>query len=237
MCLSHMTDIIIKNSDFMDIYNKSYRLAAAVFLISNVIENNDELKTKMKKLSLDLVSMSVNLKDISFDQTNNLLRGIEKNALELISMLDIASVSGLISEMNGRVIKGEFQAFISELNKFSDKSNEDKNSSVKSIFTEPNKLITENNFEKTYSGNNTDQSEIVKNNLIIKNGNGHKRKDTRKNMILEFIKGHNNTSIKDIVPNITGCSEKTVQRELIALISENKIKKVGERRWSRYSVA
>jgi len=103
-----MTDIIIKNSDFMDIYNKSYRLAAAVFLISNVIENNDELKTKMKKLSLDLVSMSVNLKDISFDQTNNLLRGIEKNALELISMLDIASVSGLISEMNGRVIKGEF---------------------------------------------------------------------------------------------------------------------------------
>lgn len=232
-----MTDIIIKNSDFMDIYNKSYRLAAAVFLISNVIENNDELKTKMKKLSLDLVSMSVNLKDISFDQTNNLLRGIEKNALELISMLDIASVSGLISEMNGRVIKGEFQAFISELNKFSDKSNEDKNSSVKSIFTEPNKLITENNFEKTYSGNNTDQSEIVKNNLIIKNGNGHKRKDTRKNMILEFIKGHNNTSIKDIVPNITGCSEKTVQRELIALISENKIKKVGERRWSRYSVA
>ena len=232
-----MTDIIIKNSDFMDIYNKSYRLAAAVFLISNVIENNDELKTKMKKLSLDLVSMSVNLKDISFDQTNNLLRGIEKNALELISMLDIASVSGLISEMNGRVIKGEFQAFISELNKFSDKSNEDKNSSVKSIFIEANKLITENNFEKTYSGNNTDQSEIVKNNLSIKNGNGHKRKDTRKNMILEFIKGHNNTSIKDIVPNITGCSEKTVQRELIALISENKIRKVGERRWSRYSVA
>jgi len=73
--------------------------------------------------------------------------------------------------------------------------------------------------------------------LSIKNGNGHKRKDTRKNMILEFIKGHNNASIKDIVPNITGCSEKTVQRELIALISENKIKKVGERRWSRYFVA
>ena len=192
-----MTDIIIKNSDFMDIYNKSYRLAAAVFLISNVIENNDELKTKMKKLSLDLVSMSVNLKDISFDQTNNLLRGIEKNALELISMLDIASVSGLISEMNGRVIKGEFQAFISELNKFSDKSNEDKNSSVKSIFADINKLSIENNFEKTYPINNASQSEVIKNNLSIKNGNGHKRKDTRKNMILEFIKGHNNASIKE----------------------------------------
>lgn len=228
--------MIIKNSDFMDIYNKSYRLAAAVFLISNIIENNDELRTKMKKLSLDLVSMSVNLKDISFDQTNNLLRSIEKNALELISMLDIASVSGLISEMNGRIIKGEFQSFISELNKFSDKSNEDKNTSVKSIFIDTNKLNIENNFEKTYSINSAIQSETVKNNLSGKNGNGHKRKDTRKNTILEFIKGHNNASIKDIVPNITGCSEKTVQRELIVLISENKIKKVGERRWSRYSI-
>ena len=69
-----------------------------------------------------------------------------------------------------------------------------------------------------------------------KNGNGHKRKDLRKNTILEFIKGHNNVSIKDIVPNIVGCSEKTVQRELISLINENKIKKIGERRWSKYSI-
>jgi len=55
--------------------------------------------------------------------------------------------------------------------------------------------------------------------------------------ILDFIKGHNDVSIKDIVPNITGCSEKTVQRELISLIKEGKIKKIGERRWSKYSIA
>ena len=68
------------------------------------------------------------------------------------------------------------------------------------------------------------------------NGNGSKRKDMRKMTILNFIKGHNNTSIKDIVPNIVGCSEKTVQRELLELINEGKILKTGERRWSRYSI-
>jgi predicted HTH transcriptional regulator len=71
---------------------------------------------------------------------------------------------------------------------------------------------------------------------VERNGNGHKRKDLRKNVVLEFIKGHTDVSIKDILPNINGCSEKTIQRELVSLINEKKIKKIGERRWSRYSI-
>ncbi len=41
-----MNEIILKNTDFIDIYNKSYRLAAAVFTISNVMDQNGELETK-----------------------------------------------------------------------------------------------------------------------------------------------------------------------------------------------
>ncbi|MEK7669353.1 MAG: hypothetical protein AAB350_02065 [Patescibacteria group bacterium] len=231
-----MNEITSQNNSFMDIYNKSYRLAAAVFLISNVIDQNDELRTKMKKLSLDLVSMSVNLKDINFNQAKNLLKDIEKNSLELISMLDIAAISGLISEMNGRVIKEEFKSFISELVMFSDRFNEDKNTSVKNIFTESNVVGIEDDFKKLYSSEKAPDTNSFRSISGAKNGNGHKRKDTRKNTILDFIKGHNDVSIKDIVPNITGCSEKTVQRELIQLINENKIRKIGERRWSRYSI-
>jgi len=231
-----MDEITTKNNSFMDIYNKSYRLAAAIFLISNVIDQNDELRTKMKKLSLELVSMSVNLKDTNFNQVKNLLKDIEKNSLELISMIDIAALSGLITEMNGRVIKDEFNSFISELNKFANSFDEDKNTSVKSIFTESNAVRTNDDFNKIYTIEKSSKDAMLKNRLDIKNGNGHKRKDTRKNMILDFIKGHNNSSIKDIVPNITGCSEKTIQRELIQLINENKIRKMGERRWSRYSI-
>ena len=62
-------------------------------MISNVIDQNEELRTKTKKLSLDLVSMSVNLKDISFPDTKRLVTDIEKKSFELMSMLDIASVS------------------------------------------------------------------------------------------------------------------------------------------------
>ena len=52
-------------------------------------------------------------------------------------------------------------------------------------------------------------------------------------MILE-AKGQ--ASMKDIATIISDVSEKTIQRELNAMIEDNIIKRQGERRWSVYSV-
>lgn len=53
--------------------------------------------------------------------------------------------------------------------------------------------------------------------------------------ILQFVRSHANSSIKDIASAVKGCSEKTIQRELAVLIQQGLIKKVGERRWSVYT--
>lgn len=246
---------IIQNSvDFIDLYNRSYRLVAAVFSVCNVIDEDRELKTKIKNLSLDLISISVNLKDINFSDARKLVGEVEKKSLLLMSMLDIASISGLISSMNGDILREEFKLFISDLRKFLSKFEIEKNISVKGIFELPVSIDSTNEMtfqdlkkmiEMEYTKTKESTSESYTGSfgqtrngskVVEKNGNGHKRKDTRKNTILEFIKGHNNVNIKDIVPNIVGCSEKTIQRELIGLINEGKIKKEGERRWSRYSI-
>ncbi len=58
----------------------------------------------------------------------------------------------------------------------------------------------------------------------------------RRERILSIIKDKGQASIKDVSTVITDCSEKTIQRELMSLISEGQIKKDGERRWSRYSL-
>jgi hypothetical protein len=238
-----MNEIIQKNTDFIIIYNKSYRLAAAVFMISNLIDQDEELRTKIKSLSLNLVSVSVSLKDTNSLDAKKLITDLEKNSLELMSMLDIASVAGLVSKMNVGILREEFQSFISELNKFSEKFENNKNVSVINLFTESLAQNFGGNLLGINAGQGTGRvNEIYKNEQknVIENGaansNGHRRKDLRKNTVLDFIKGHNSVGIKDIMPNITGCSEKTVQRELISLISEGKIKKTGERRWSKYSV-
>lgn len=62
-------------------------------------------------------------------------------------------------------------------------------------------------------------------------------KDDRQTLILSTIKSKGESSIKDLTDVIKGCSEKTIQRELIALVSSGDLLKTGERRWSRYTVA
>jgi predicted transcriptional regulator len=56
----------------------------------------------------------------------------------------------------------------------------------------------------------------------------------RMTLILDFIRKHKRSSIKEIAGAVKGCSEKTIQRELGALIEQGLIKKEGERRWSVY---
>ena len=43
--------------------------------------------------------------------------------------------------------------------------------------------------------------------------------------------------IKDVSPLIKGCSEKTIQRELLSMVKSGILKKEGEKRWSKYSLA
>ena len=62
-------------------------------------------------------------------------------------------------------------------------------------------------------------------------------KESRKNSILAILKKDSNLTIKDFVKVISDCSEKTIQRELIALVEKGIIKRNGERRWSTYSLA
>ncbi len=60
------------------------------------------------------------------------------------------------------------------------------------------------------------------------------QKSDRQKAILDIIKRTGETSIKDITTGFPGCSEKTIQRELNSLIYGGVLKKIGERRWSKY---
>ena len=56
----------------------------------------------------------------------------------------------------------------------------------------------------------------------------------RKEIILNLIRGKSEYTIKDISVHIAGISEKTIQRDLQALVVAGVLRRKGERRWSRY---
>lgn len=60
------------------------------------------------------------------------------------------------------------------------------------------------------------------------------KKQSRREQILALFVVGVDVSIKDIALRIRGCSEKTIQRELNALLTDGVIDRIGEKRWSRY---
>ena len=60
---------------------------------------------------------------------------------------------------------------------------------------------------------------------------------SRRERVLDVIRDKGEASINDITDVIKDCSEKTIQRELINLISDSIIVREGERRWSKYKLA
>jgi hypothetical protein len=55
--------------------------------------------------------------------------------------------------------------------------------------------------------------------------------------ILDILSSGGSLGIKDIAANLPEYSEKMIQRELLELTSQGKIRKTGLKRWSRYAIA
>ncbi len=63
------------------------------------------------------------------------------------------------------------------------------------------------------------------------------RHNERKQAILNLLDTKEKVGVKDVAGIVQGCSEKTIQRELLSLVKQGVLRKEGERRWSMYSLA
>ena len=77
-------------------------------------------------------------------------------------------------------------------------------------------------------GRNTD--------LLVRRSESEVGKSDRRTIILALIKQKPQLAVKDISKSIPDVSEKTIQRELLAMVAEGMLVKKGERRWSTYSL-
>jgi hypothetical protein len=68
-------------------------------------------------------------------------------------------------------------------------------------------------------------------------GQHDQQNNIRRIAILEVLKKEQNIGVNEMKSVIKDCSEKTIQRELLAMVKLGVLKKEGERRWSRYSLA
>ena len=236
-----------------DILLKAEKLAAAVYMVTDFVPSGEPVRIRLRELSINLLA------DIS---STDLKSAIETKG-QIISLINIARSVGLISGNNADILLVEFKKskgqIESEFTMAVDEASllETNNSTATYHLAQPettsrgglpptNTNVLFERGESTVVGQKASGkilslgAVMAREPFVKKAAADDDTKNTRRNLIINFIKDNSESSIKDICgikdKTIRDCSEKTIQRELMSLIDEGLIIKTGEKRWSKYSI-
>lgn len=218
------------------VVQKAERLSRAVYVVSDFMSDREPIKWRLRELAVEITESLG--KDIAF--TMEILAG---KIPQMISVIDLALGTGSVSQMNFALLRKEYSdlytAIRSENRNFFNNQMEVSPALPGKAGNESSfKPSTDTSEESKDTGKRQFQSiRQIKDTSVLKTGNPAVSKGHRQTEIIEFLKGKDWVSIKDIVQIIPNVSAKTVQRELSDLVAKGALKKMGERRWSRYALA
>jgi hypothetical protein len=257
---------ISKDKNFSFTHQKVKKLAAAVYMITNFFADQEPLKWSLRALSTELLKRNIATKDTVFGYTEHAQEKIRETILETVSLLEVGSFAGLVSPMNVTILKKEFNELLEKMNAISASSQKNSALSTEQFFfvEEPKKDAPAQPFNQMQDPSYgqhlrkpmKDNSPVLypdsKNDTPIQRHEEDSqsperatlkdyspvavKKNKRQSTIINLIKRKREIMIKDVVGLISDCSEKTIQRELLALVDEGVLRKEGERRWTKYSL-
>ena len=235
------------------LYKKTEKITSALYMVSNLFSLNEPMRSQMRGTSFSLLSAVVSY--ITTPGTRRVHGGeVSKALLELTSLCEISLRSGLLSPMNGEILKRECEYLLDLIDKQELPHNKDNFTVREDLFAIPEdatrlergtkKIPTDSDtgpvsteeFGKAFSSRTSHKGHSKKDSRHVVVEKGHSRKNNRRNAIISLLGQQEYGAVKDFMSFIKGCSEKTIQRELISLVASGVLKKEGERRWSRYSL-
>jgi DNA-binding transcriptional ArsR family regulator len=258
---------------FMSITKKAEKITTALYMLTDLIPENDPMRRRIREQSLLVMS---DTRGVSYALTGDLyfhLAKIISKSWELVSLLEVSVVVGFISDMNYTIVKNALIDFIGDIrnkqriegfNNIKDMKigeGEASNFSLRADFFKPNeaevaegaewqmyeekKLSVASVFEPTPV--RSERSVATPKPVAPKLARMSLRTTTeprtaspinedRKQKILALVADKKDISIKDIVTYFREYSQKTVQRDLAALVDAGQLRRTGEKRWSRYSL-
>jgi len=230
------------------IFKKTEKITSALYLVSGLLKDEEPIKWELRDRGIDLLSSSFSASNSLPGDKNAVIQSLFTAALETLSLLNVAKISNLISDMNHRLLVHEIDNIVALLRDRLAESAESAGYILsESFFKTPDLFST--GFRLGNKSNNSGGDMIFKRQansgsvgLDGKTGHGsvstdvQAKKTQRQDAILAVLATQSNLTIKDFSKVIKDCSEKTIQRELIELVDKGVVKKEGERRWSRYSL-
>lgn len=224
---------LLHNDDYYrHIFKKTEKIVSVVFYILNNIDHNKKSETHIGNIASKAHFAHENaLRTLEVKPLNatEVLEQFAQSLIGLDSALRIASVSGAFSTDVLHTVSGEIDAALRSLSSYI--SSNGGIESTLSAFDTPTTAPTPSR-RPAAAPTAPKAAQRSASQTSVPSTTADRR--TRISTILE-AKGE--ATIKDISEIVTDCSEKTIQRELNAMIEDNVVKREGERRWSKYYLA
>ncbi len=255
-------DNFFSDNDYLHsfIYKKTKRITAGLFLVTNPISSQENIKDILRKKGLLFLENIINI--VSGSKNDSKLKEVDSSLLEIVSLLEIAYFSGVVSDMNFNVMKNAYENLgdLIKLRKSELGSSVLINKDFFDIFEnkeglkdiskgQKDKGEMKMSFRKDVKDNKGQQKD--KNKKISKSsqtedenikkepqnkGQNQSTFSERKALILDFVRKNEPVTIKDISFIISDCSRKTVQRDMLSMVQDGFLRREGKKRWSIYTI-
>jgi hypothetical protein len=255
MAIYLITDFFPANDSIKDNLRKSGTelLKISLSLITATSSYRKNILNDISRICLEVVSLSkiAATTGMTSMPNHNVLEGEIKNFIGVIEERERPSTTGQGFILNEEVLGGRIESFstphVSPVQNTAPQVSQTHANEQKSYYhvvektgvkvNSPTAVVEKKTVESVRAEGHTKtegSQGVTKPESVVKSV---MQKNDRQQLILEIIREIGESSIKDISDNIKDCSEKTIQRELNTLIYDGVLKKIGERRWSKYVIA
>lgn len=257
--------VIQPSVDYSIQYTKTNKLITALYMVTDTMDNDEPIRLKLRTLGVEVLS------DVASLSKRTLVNNIDEKITVILSFLNITRDTGMISEMNSRILAKEFlelKQSIQEhttgnnlwLEEFllrpSETSNKEESrlptdSSIKQTNSKGQINVILNKGHGTTVNKSSMRIGVQKGDTLLKalnkihmsdnnSSEGFEvlKKKRRAEIVLIIKDKKSGATITDIKNNakdvLVSCGEKTLQRELISMVSDNILYRTGSKRWSQY---
>lgn len=212
------------------------KIASAIYLITGFFADQEPLKWRLRGLAGDLASQNTPDK--------------ARVSRELAILFGLARAAGLVSDTNHDILARELGRIAEDAanpltflleSPASPEPQREPVSPRKQEYLPPVPQVTAPSAEPAQA------APVIKDNVPEKKSDERPafkdfgavsvKKNGRQSTIIALLKRKKEIMIKDVSPLIPGCSEKTIQRELAEMVEAGILRKLGDKRWTRYTLA
>lgn len=217
---------LVQDEDFYrHIFKKTEKIVSVVFYIAYNLETDVRTKGHLEDiLSAGRMVHDSVLKTLEMraHTAEDAIRAGAHNLIALESKLRVAQVAGMITPDVMHVLSGEIDGVLRGMNKYLKQTSAFDDTDYNLALGEevkPKRTKIKSSSTSRAEGETNASSPL-----------------DRRERIKTVLEAKGEATIKDISEIITDVSDKTIQRELNAMIEDNIVKRQGERRWSKYSL-